>query len=881
MKKVELMEHNKETYAKIKKAWKVSNKTAVIQPTGTGKSYLIAKIVEDNKKKDILILSPSTLINEQFTKIFGKKLDNVQLATYDLINYRRDDITNLKKDIIILDEFHRCGAKEWGKSVDELLKVNSNAKILGASATPIRYLDKERNMSDELFDGNIANTMRLSEAIVRGILPMPKYVTALYTLDEEFEKMFGKIDNSKNTEEEKEGYRKELNKARHNLDKAFGIPHILKKHVKFNSGKMIVFCKDKKHQEKMIKIVGDWFRIIGKETVNYVIHSDNSDELNKQEIKEFTTDVGTEIKLLFTIDMFNEGLHLDNIDGVILLRPTTSPIIFYQQIGRAIDAGSKTHPLILDLVANIDNLFYGNFKAELEETIVELKKGKYKNEVKDIDLDFFLRDETKDVLETFNRIEYRLTNSFDYMFNLLCEYKEEKGDCNVTKGKKYKNEKLGGWVSNIRTCKRIGKLDTEREKKLNSIGFIWEVVRDNFEKNSKILSEYKKEFGDCNVHDKFEYKGINLGKWVGRMRYHKKIGRLTKDREEILNEIGLIWDVYEDNFENMFNLLHEYKDKFGDCNVKYNYMCGDKNLYTWINTIRQNRKKGEISKDREKRLDKIGFMWEPSKDRFEKNFKLLCEYKNITGDCNVTYNYKYKGVNLGIWVSTLKDDKRKDRLDKEREKKLESIGIIWDYRENRFETNFKLLSEYKNKHGDCNVTEEYTCEGVKLGIWVRTIRNEKRAGKLDKEREKKLTELGFIWEPLNYNSDKRLKTLMEYVEEFRSCSVPRDFEYKGINLGSYINNIRRLKRDGKLDNKREEKLNSIGFVWEPSEFTFKRNIELLKEYKKEFGDCKVKAKYEYKGIKLGSWVNDMKKLRKNGKLSKEREEMLDELGFAW
>ena len=62
---------------------------------------------------------------------------------------------------IILDEFHRCGAKAWGQGAANLLKVYPQAMVLGLSATAIRYLDNQRDMSDELFDGNIASEMTL------------------------------------------------------------------------------------------------------------------------------------------------------------------------------------------------------------------------------------------------------------------------------------------------------------------------------------------------------------------------------------------------------------------------------------------------------------------------------------------------------------------------------------------------------------------------------------------------------------------------------------------------------------------------------------------------------------------------------------------------
>ena len=82
-----------------------------------------------------------------------------------------EEIQELDADIIILDEFHHCGAPEWGKGVERLLQRNEGAIVLGLSATPVRYTDGLRDMADELFENNVASEMTLEEAIEREILP--------------------------------------------------------------------------------------------------------------------------------------------------------------------------------------------------------------------------------------------------------------------------------------------------------------------------------------------------------------------------------------------------------------------------------------------------------------------------------------------------------------------------------------------------------------------------------------------------------------------------------------------------------------------------------------------------------------------------------------
>ncbi len=81
------------------------------------------------------------------------------------------EIASLHPAYIIMDEFHRAGAEHWGEKVQKLLALCPDAKLLGLTATNVRYLDNNRDMAGELFDGRIASEMTLSEAIVQGILP--------------------------------------------------------------------------------------------------------------------------------------------------------------------------------------------------------------------------------------------------------------------------------------------------------------------------------------------------------------------------------------------------------------------------------------------------------------------------------------------------------------------------------------------------------------------------------------------------------------------------------------------------------------------------------------------------------------------------------------
>ena len=91
-----------------------------------------------------------------------------------------EDMQKVNASHIVLDEFHRCGADKWGKSVNEFLRINSNAKVMGLSATPIRPSDG-KNMVEEMFDGKMASELTLVDALEQNILPLPVMVTAIYS----------------------------------------------------------------------------------------------------------------------------------------------------------------------------------------------------------------------------------------------------------------------------------------------------------------------------------------------------------------------------------------------------------------------------------------------------------------------------------------------------------------------------------------------------------------------------------------------------------------------------------------------------------------------------------------------------------------------------
>ena len=109
------------------------------------------------------------------------------------------------------------------------------------SATAIRYLDNQRNMADELFDGNIVSEITLGEAILRGILNTPKHVISVFAYQEDYKKHERRVSRAKTkaAKDRAEQYLEALCRA---LEMADGPDTIFDKHMIHRTGKYIVFC---------------------------------------------------------------------------------------------------------------------------------------------------------------------------------------------------------------------------------------------------------------------------------------------------------------------------------------------------------------------------------------------------------------------------------------------------------------------------------------------------------------------------------------------------------------------------------------------------------------------------------------------------------------
>ena len=415
MKKVELFEHNEIAYQKLCEDLKTKRCTTINHATGTGKSFIALKYMYENRDKRILYLAPTYPILEQLKDDYSKlglTEEDLSIDTMIYKNLLMIDINQLidKYDIIILDEYHRCGAIETYKKIkklkNSLIKSIAEKKLIGLTATPIRYLDMERNMTDEIFDGNVSSVLSLSEAMLKGLLPIPNYIISKIACLREVERL-KKKKKRMGASKERDEIECEIQKIEKRINNGDNeIKSLLRKNITEKDGKYIVFCNTIDELKKLKKSSSKWFES-GEELKLFEVHSRIGKEENQKVLDDFNKSKSG-INLLFCVDILNEGVHVDDIDGVFLFRRTTSPIIFFQQIGRALSfSGRKRNIKIFDFVHNFNNhaaidSVFREFEEEFQRLIKENpeKREEYLEKINR----FKILDETREIYRDIDRV---------------------------------------------------------------------------------------------------------------------------------------------------------------------------------------------------------------------------------------------------------------------------------------------------------------------------------------------------------------------------------------------------------------------------------------------------------------------------------------------
>ena len=747
---LQLYEHNSKAYDAVVDMLSSHGKAAVIHPTGTGKSYIAFKLIEDHPDETVIWLSPSEYIFK--TQVEGLKkqspdfpLHGVHFFTYARLMFctpeQLAEIASLCPAYIIMDEFHRAGAEHWGESVRNLLKLCPKAKLLGLTATNIRYLDNNRNMAEELFDGQIASEMTLGEAIVRGILPAPKYVTTVFRYQQELAKYQAKVDLcSPGVHDVNQKYLEALRRA---LEQADGLKDVFQHHITEPCGKYIVFCSSKEHMDEMLSHVPEWFAGVNKKIKTFSTYSSDPDA--SKEFAAFKADRGNHLKLLFCIDMLNEGVHVEGVSGVILFRPTVSPIIYKQQIGRALTAGTTAVPLILDVVNNFEGLSsISGLQKEMDSAVQRLYQNGEGNRI--VADHFEVIEQVKDCRILFERLEGSLSSTWDHYFAQARIYYAEHGNLNVPL--RYKTPgglSLGEWVQTQRRLRRgklqFGSLSQQQIDKLDSLEMIWETRSEvAWKRGLEAANRYYQQHGNLHTPPKYQDdSGFALANWLNNTRGRYRSGGLTQSQVDALEAMGMTWKTVDGRWEKCYAEAVLYYEKHGDLEFPKNYVTNSGlRLGPWLENQRVAYLKGTLDPERAQRLEKIGMLWEGRNDRqWQQAYKAAERYFRQYGNLEVPYDYvTSEGIRLGQWVVRQrmmykgslsgKGKVKRKPLNPERKKLMDAIGMDWRD-EDLWQKHFEEVRIYQKEHGTLIIPTAYrTADGCWLSRWFYSQRQKLR-----------------------------------------------------------------------------------------------------------------------------------------------------------
>ena len=845
---VGLYDHNVNSYKKIKAAFASGEDVVgIVHATGTGKSYNALELAYDNKDKKTVYVVPSNGIIEHLKKIIDdnpnldlkRDFPNLEFRTYhSFISLDREEIENIPCDLLILDEFHHLGAPIWGSRINTMIETHPKMKIFGMTAYTVRDrgTSYERDMAnpdtDELFSNKIESRYDLCDAMIDGILPKPVYKTAyinLIGLESKLEERVQKLDAS--TKEYQE-YMAILSDVKKRIHEAPSISNILRKNIKPN-GKYIYFCPPCAEEgtndiDTIKKQAFEWFKqFVPEEDIVIYTSTSKMGEVGKQNRDAFYEDVtlngekvDNKLRVMFAINQYNEGIHAPNIDGVIMGRGTTSDIVYFEQLGRALAVRGNTKDMYDELEKHsIDELI-----EMCKKRYIPIKENTTKEEL---------------IQKLIAPVVIDLTNNYDFIKELENNLKDRIKEAQI------RNE-LGNH-RNIKIRDASFDIEIENQDLFEMLRYVSDRLTKTWEDYYELAKMYYEYNGNLEIQQKFktndgytydENGTVNLGTWINTQR--KNFPGLSKEKQELLQSIGFIEKPLEEQWHKNYELAKAYYEHYGNLKISQKFKTSDgytydekgtTNLGTWIVTQRQ--KFSSLSKEKQELLQSIGFVKKPLEEQWHKNYNLAKAYYEHYGNLetpqkfktNDGYTYDKKGVaNLGIWINTQK--RRFFSLSKERQQLLQLIGFVENSLEEQWYKNYNLAKAYYEHYGNLKISHKFkTNDGyaydengtTNLGTWIDTQRQ--NFSGLSKEKQELLQSIGFVENPYEEQWLKNYNLAKAYYEHYGNLLIPFNFktndgytydENGTTNLGIWINNQR---RNCNLSNERITLLSKIGMVW--------------------------------------------------------------------
>lgn len=904
---------NEAAFQKAVQSLETLNRAAVFHPTGTGKSCIAWKVVEAHPQTTFFWLVAGAqrlaLRQAELTRYNGGTLPgNVRFCDCEKLAAATPEqwvrLGEQKPGCIVLDCYHELSAVCWAQSVQKLLRMCPQAKVLGLgvpNGAPVCAA------AQELFADCIVSHMTVAEAMAAGTMPVPSaYAALLWPQEEELTTLRARIKNLCMPKGDT-SLRVQYEELSWSLRQVENLTVLLPRLLSDTSGHYLVLFESAAYQEKLGTELEQLLRTVDPAVRFYA--ADHACFADSAAVETFLSDTAPGPKVLLCVNAPGVQQPLEGLAGVILVRQSSLMSTFKQMLCRALVAASSRSVPVFDLVAQFEGL--GNGRTLQRDCTEAMTRAGSKTPG--------FRQE-RPMQQTY-RLYGKLRREMEARWEVLCQAAADaaakEGTLELPRSYTiHSGVPVGKWLElqrQVQAGQRPGRLTAEQAAKLEKLGIRWNHrLEAAWEKGFASAQKYRTEHGDLLVPVRYRDKNdFALGEWIVYNRQRYLGGNLTQNRIERLEAIGMVWSTSNDLWEQNYAAATQYYLEHGDLEVpiKYETPSGF-GLGVWLGAQRAAHKAGELPQEQVERLDALGMDWTNRNDRkWMSLYDVAAAYYHEHGNLNVPSEYVTPdGVLLGKWVARqryayLNPDRSSARVTPERKALLDKLGMVWE-KYDPWQERYDLALAYKTEHGDLEIPSVYkTADGVWLGSWVSRQRQALNSGSsaLSSERRKLLRILfkgerrpsdpaadhGTVREA---NWERNFRSAARYARKYKHLLVPASYvDSDGVRLGVWVSNLRAARKNRpdsyQVTPAHIKKLNSIGMVWDARDAKWGTAYQQAKAYYKAHGNLHAAANYksDETGFCLGDWLRRMREwdTTHDPKLTPERRAMLDKIGMEW
>jgi len=307
-------------------------------------------------------------------------------------------------------------------------------------------------------------------------------------------------------------------------------------------------------------------------------------------------------------------------------------------------------------------------------------------------------------------------------------------------------------------------------------------------------------------------QGYRLGSWISLQRKGYARGWLRKAHVEELEKLGMVWDAFDARFTAGLMAARAFYTEHGHLNIPQSHQTEDGfKLGSWLSNQRQRHRRGELPADRIRALEEAGVVWRGI--GWDRGLAAARAFHAEHGHLKLPQGTIYHGMNLSAWIQDCRNGFRDGSLDPERAEILESLGVVWNPHDDRWERSLAAARAFHAEHGHLQVPKGCTVDDVNLHTWVLNRRRDKRAGALSSERVAALDELGFVWDHYTDEWQRGLSAAQDYYATYGHLRPPPKAWHKDVQISAWVIRQRKEYRQGKLTEARVAALDEIGMQW--------------------------------------------------------------------